>query len=259
MRKGGLQPGLALLLVGACADDPEARPDRGFRAPPVFEPEDAGSVEHPCGHRLSGADSVRLEVHTSSAAWAARLEGCFERVDFDDVMVAGGPVAIAADHYATRGLILTAPDRGGQFVHPDFGLPLDFRAVSAPNVFAPGPKNSESDRGGYRTLATFVVGGRAARVAGLGAFFLDTDYPELKLSGLTARDARGQDLGPFESVSGPSGSRLFLGLITLSGDQPVAAIHSVQLESGDGWVEAAELNEVVALDDVVFAIPSVEP
>lgn len=258
MRTGPRSAWLLLLGAGACADDPEPRPDRGFRTPPVLEPEDAGASEHPCGHRLTGSGPVTLEVHTSSVTWGARLEGCYERVGFDDVAVSNAPVAIASDRYASRGLILTAPNRGGQYVHPDFGLPSDFRAVSAPNVFAPGPKNSESDRGGYRTLATFVVGGRAARVAGLGAFFLDTDYPHIKLSGLTARDARGQELGPFEAVSGPSGSRLFLGVIAVSGERPVAAIHSVELETGDGWVEAAELNEVVALDDVVFALPSLE-
>lgn len=246
-------------LLSACAEDVTERPDRGFRPPVVFEAEDAGSVPHPCGHRVSSSDAIQLEVYTSSLAWAARLEGCVRVIGFDDVPVDVAPVSISSDRYADQGLVLTAPGGGGQYVHPNFGLPSDFRAVSEPNVFAPGPKNTELDRGGYRTLATFTVLGRSASVAGLGAFFLDTDYPEIKTSGFTAFDGRRRALGPFAEISGPSGSRLFLGVVAVLEGEPVAAIRSVELETGDGWVEAAELNEVVALDDLMFTRPATEP
>lgn len=213
---------------------------------------------HPCGLRVETSLEVTLELYDNEAAWSSRLEGCVRRVGFDDVFTTGAePTAIEADRYAELGLILTAPSQGGQYVHPDFGLPQDFIAVSQPNVFAPGPKNVGSDRGGYRTTATFEVESVIGSVAGFGAYFLDTDYPELKVSGFTAYDGRRRPLGPFAEVSGASASRLFLGVVAVLRGTPVAAIHRVELETGDGWVGAAELNEVVALDDVLFGIPAI--
>ena len=194
------------LASWACGDsaNTELRPDRGFRLPIAPETKDAGTTNHPCGVKVESGSGVTLEVYDSFQTWAGRLEGCVRTVGFDDVDVASTPLRIESDHYASLGLILTAANAGGQYVHPDFGLPADFPAVSVPNVYAPGPPDTPNSPGGHETTATFVVDGRPAKVAGFGAYFLDTDYPDIKLSGLTAFDGQRRPLGPFADVQGPA-------------------------------------------------------
>lgn len=254
----GVFLGLLAVLAPGCGDDstPEPRPDRGFRLPVPPDETDAGTNLHPCGLRPESSSAMTLEIYRSKDEWAARLEGCVRTVSFDDVEVGAAPVLIATDRYAASGLVLTSADQGGQFVHTDFGLPADFPPVSAPNIFAPGPENTATSPGGHRTFATFLHEGTRANVAGFGAYFIDTDYPEIKLSGLTAYDGQRRLIGPFTDTRGPSGSQLFLGVVSVLNGEPVAGIHEVEIGTGDGWVGAASLYEVVALDDVMFGIPA---
>jgi hypothetical protein len=196
-----------------------------------------------------------VETYTARAAFEARL-GIVRVVDFDDVdETDSGPTPFAADRYAaTLGIVITG--EGGQYASRDFGFPDDFVAVSAPNMYAPGPVDNTA-QGANETTVTFSAGASPALVAGFGAAFVDPDDPG---SGFTVRDPLGATLGSV-FVPAADGSTLFRGIVTVDDltNEPVAAIARVDVVSGTAWPENLAADGV-PLDDFVFAMPvPVEP
>ena len=192
--------------------------------------------------------AVTVEVYTDRAAFDARLGGAVSVVDFDDVDTSTtDPAAFAADRYAaSAGMVITG--EGGQYASRGFEFPDDFVPTSAPNGYAPGPVGED---GANDTDVTFVTGGAASLVAGFGAVFIDADFPGIEASGITIYDGENAELAA-ETIDGPDGSQLFLGLVTVdetSGD-PVAAIRRAHVVNGSEW-PARDVGEGVVLDDFV--------
>lgn len=214
--------------------------------------------EQTCAPALAGTTgtAVTLEVYTDRAQFEARLQGCLELVDFDDVDTSGPEmVSIAADRYAGRGIIITGTD--GQYVDESFDYPDAFPPLSPPNMYAPGPPALSSDpsgTGGHETQVSFVACDEPAAVAGFGAVFIDADYPAIGQSSLTVYDEAGNVLHE-EPVSGGNAEPLFRGVVAVDGDgKPVSGIHKVRLVNGNNWVRVLE-GEGVTLDDFVFSVP----
>jgi hypothetical protein len=188
--------------------------------------------------------AIVTEVFTDRASFEARLAGVVV-VDFDDIDTTGtDPAAFDADRYAaTLGMIITG--EGGQYASPSF-----FAAVSAPNLYAPGPINFETE-GSNDTDVTFVTNGAPALVAGFGAVFVDADFPGLGPSSLSVFGAENQLLAA-EMVTGPDGSQLFRGIVTVDDqtDEPIPAIRRAHLINGNEW-PPRDVAEGVGLDDFI--------
>lgn len=196
----------------------------------------------------SAGAAIVTEVYTDRAAFEARLGGNVAVVDFDDVDTSvADPVPFDADRYAaTAGMVITG--EGGQYASRDFGFPGDFPHTSLPNLYAPGPVGAD---GANDTDVTFVSGGGPALVTGFGALVIDADFPEIGESSLAVFDAADRLLAS-EVVSGPDGSQLFRGIVTVDDQtgEPVPAIRRAHLVNGTEW-PANDVGDDVALDDFV--------
>jgi tetratricopeptide (TPR) repeat protein len=210
----------------------------------------------------TAADPVRtempgvfVEVYTDRAVFDARL-GTVSVVDFDDVDTTRSDVApFAPDRYKERfGVVITGT--GGQYAGRTFGYPADYVPTSRPNSYAPGPKNGgPNGEGGFETRVTFAAGGKPGAVAGFGCVFIDADYPKLGPCSLVAYGAGGKRLGAVAGFSGPSGSQLFRGVVSVdAAGKPVPAVQKVVIQNGSGW-PASSAAEGVTLDDFAFSPP----
>jgi tetratricopeptide (TPR) repeat protein len=199
---------------------------------------------------------VLIEVYTDRAAFDARLGGPVTVVDFDDVDTARGDVApFAADRYKEKlGVVVTGTD--GQYAGRAFGYPGDYPPRSGPNSYAPGPKNGPGrGEGGFETRVTFAAGGKPGAVAGFGCVFIDADYPRLGPCSLTVYGPGGKRLGAVPEFAGPSGSKLFRGVVTVdAAGKPVAAVQKVVVQNGSGWPQSGAA-EGVTLDDFAYSAP----
>lgn len=197
---------------------------------------------------------VVFETYTDRPAFEARL-GSVQVIDFDDIDTSQqDPAAFAADRYeAATGAVITGATDEGQYASRGFGFPGEFDAVSNPNVFAPGPISAVTGTN-TTTRVTFSDGGAPGVVAGFGAFFIDADFPQLGPSSLGVFDADGGFLAEIDPISGGNGSQLFRGIVAVDDvtDQPIAAIGSAQLVSGDEF-PSVDVSEGVVLDDFVFS------
>lgn len=198
----------------------------------------------------------RVEIYRGRNRFEARLARPLRVVGFDDIATGGRSVAFEADRYAeSHGVVITGQD--GQFADRSFGWPKHFVPFSGPNMYAPGPKvaRKATEMGGNTTTVTFVAGGKPARVAGFGAWFLDADHPNVAKSSLAAFDADGQLLARDDKIVSPDGGRVFLGFVTVDQKgEPAARIARVVITNGDEWPER-DGGEGVALDDLVFPPP----
>lgn len=203
---------------------------------------------------------VTYEVYTDRAAFDARLGGsnAVRVVDFDDIDTStANLVPFSRNRYrASKGVRIDG--ESGQFVSRSFGFPADFPPVSAPNLYAPGPVSDVFGEGGNTTFVSFRVGVVASgKVAGVGVVFVDADYPGTGPSRLAVYDQNFTETFTTGTVSGGDASRLFRGIVAVDGDttQPTPAIYGALIVSGNGWLGFDD-NEGVALDDLVFGVPT---
>ncbi len=210
---------------------PEASPSL-----PSFSPTSVPIVTSPL---IVEGSELTLEKYTDRTSFEARLNGRFNVVDFDDVDTSGDePVSIEPDRYqATAGIIISGEQ--GQYVDDTFGFPNEFRAVSSPNMYAPGPPatgNTPPPRGGHHTDITFSVDGQRAAVAGFGVVFIDADFPGIGPSGIAIFDHNERQIGSESEFKGTNGSQLFQGLVVVDdqGD-PTPVIFGVHLVNGNEW------------------------
>ena len=93
-------------------------------------------------------------------------------------------------------------------------------------------------------------------VAGFGVVFIDADFPGDGPSCFPS-STPGHSLATTGIVSGADASQLFRGIVAIDGDtdQPVTAITSAPIVSGQGW-PGNGANEGVVLDDLVFSTPA---
>lgn len=201
---------------------------------------------------------VRLEWYTDRALFRKHLKNAVTVVTFDDIDTSKeDDVSFAANRYEKRhGIIITG--QGGQYVGRTFGFPKDFPPVSAPNMYAPGPKalrNAGQGAGGCKTNVTFTFEGKPAVTAAFGAVFIDADYPEVGPSSLAVFDRNNKRIGDVRVVSGPDASQIFCGVIAKDGAGAIVpSIARVHLVNGGNW-PGVEPGEGVTLDDFVFAKP----
>lgn len=202
----------------------------------------------------SGAAVITVETYTDRAAFETRLGQQVHVVDFDDIDTSKkDPIAFLASRYkASQGVVIMG--EGSQLVSRDFLSPGEFIPTSVPNEYAPGPSSKKLFQGGNNTDLRFFAGTQGALVAGVGVVFIDADFPFDGPSSLEVFDAFGTSLGTTGTVSGANGSQLFRGLVTVAGGNPVAAIASAHIVSGNGWL-GNDNNEGVALDDLDFGTP----
>jgi hypothetical protein len=200
-----------------------------------------------------------LEAYTSPSAFAARLgaAGAVQVIDFDDVDTAGQDiVGFEATRYeAATGAVIRSLTDEGQYAGRNFGT-REFRAVSPPNAYAPGPIAGVPGTN-TTTVVTFSAGGAPGLVAGFGCFFVDADYPDVGPSSLRVFDRDGALLADSGTIAGPNGSRLFRGFVAVDDveDAPVFAIARAETVSGNEW-PPVDVAEGVVLDDFVFsAVP----
>ena len=202
-----------------------------------------------------GSAAIAVEVYADRTMFESRLGASVQVVDFDDVTTTSPSdiVGFAADRYAvTKGVVITG--KQGQYVSQTWTFPSDFgNPPSAPNSYAPGPMSTAQDAGGHETDVTFVSGVGSTAVAGFGCIFIDADYPQSGPSGLEIYDTSDAQLATEGPVSGPNGSKVFRGLVTVDDqtNQPVAAIARVRVVNGDEW-PPRDVDEGVVLDDFVF-------
>jgi WD40 repeat protein len=201
---------------------------------------------------------VRVEVITDRAKFENRLGASPRLVNFDDVETPQqGHTPFAADRYKAKGIIITGQD--GQYVSRDFTYPANYKPVTAPNMYAPGPAvagNAAKDAGGHETTVTFVdANGKPSAVAGFGCYFIDCNYPSLGPSSIEVFDVDGRSLGSKKGFDGNTGSQLYFGfLVSDEAGKPVPAIAKVKLVNGSGWPEVSSAEGVV-LDDFLFTVP----
>lgn len=203
---------------------------------------------------------VPAGVHlvTDRATFEARLGASLRLVNFDDIETpARGHVAFSADRYKAKGIIITG--QGGQYVSREFGYPANFRCVSSPNMYAPGPTaptNAGPHDGGHETTVTFIdAAGNPALVAAFGCYFIDCNYPNIGPSSIEAFDGDGRSLRIKKGFQGATGAPLFFGfVVTDPAGQPLPAIAKVQLVNGSSFPEVYA-GEGVTLDDFVFSAP----
>lgn len=192
------------------------------------------------------AAAVSFEMYTDRAAFDARLAGDVKVVDFDDIdTAAADPAAFPPEHYrSSKGAVIIG--KGGQLVSRDFGLPDDFAPVSSPNLYAPG--DNETD-------VSFYTGFQPTAVAGVGAVFIDADYPLIGPSSLTVRTAGGAAFST-GTVSGSNHSQLFRGIVAVDegSGQPTPAIVAAHFVTGSGYI-GDDSGEGTGLDDLVFGTP----
>jgi len=204
-------------------------------------------------------DPLDFELYTDSTAFSARVGPGIRRVTFDDIGTPqDGHVVFEAGRYAnSHGIVISARGGGGQYVSQTFGWPGEFKAVSPPNMYAPGPVN-----GGERaTVVTFRVGNLRAGVAGFGLWFLDPDWPDWPAPGMgackvTAYGALGNELFSSPVMSGPNASQVFCGLVAVDSKThlPTPAIVRLVIHAGSGW-PAISSGEGAPMDDFIFDQP----
>jgi len=208
-------------------------------------------------HRAGPLD---FELYTDSTAFSARVGPDIRRVTFDDISTPpDGYVAFEASRYAaSHGIVMSARGGGGQYVSQTFGWPAEFKAVSQPNVYAPGPING----GEQATVVTFYAGNLRASVAGFGLWFLDPDWPDWPELGMgackvTAYDAVGKELFSSPVVSGPNASQVFCGIVAVDAKTrlPAPGIARLVIRAGSGW-PAISSGEGAPMDDFIFDRPT---
>jgi hypothetical protein len=175
-------------------------------------------------------------------------------VNFDDVDTSTtDPAPFAADRYQlSHGVVIGAEGGGGQYAGRTFSWGDEFRPVSSPNTYSPGPP------WGYErtTVVTFHSGGQAALVAGFGLYFIDADWPGDGPSSLKVFNTDGGKIGDSGTVSGGDGEQLFFGFVAVDANTgtPIPVIARALVTAGSGWPED-DNNEGVVLDDFVFGRP----
>ncbi len=255
-----------VLTSFACSEEKAERPGRPslpFVARDASVPD---ARDESCAFRSpSVGESIAVETFTELQPFLARLEGCVRTIDFDDIPTSSTapPASFLPDRYVDRGVRIEG--EGGQYVHPDFGYPDNFApAESLPNSYAPGPISHDlslEGPGGFHTQLTFFArsGARtfAARVAGVGAWFIDTDYSNHAQTGIAISGAEQGRLGFIGDEQGENGNHLFRGIVTVeatSGD-PVSAIFQAEVVNGTGWVGLGPNDEIVSVDDLKVSQP----
>lgn len=203
---------------------------------------------------------ITIEIYTDRSSFEARLGGSVSVVDFDDIDASIEDfVAFDSDRYKdSLGIVITGTD--GQYASESFDFPEDYVPSSPPNMYAPGPMTDDSG-GGHETEVTFVIGGETASVAGFGAVFIDTDFPDFGPSGISVFEENGAKLAEEEGFLGGEGEGLFRGMVAIAenGD-PTPAILRVELINGNSWAATTSTCcEGVTLDDFVFSVPSIPP
>jgi hypothetical protein len=205
--------------------------------------------------RLAGA---QLEVCDGPAKLNALGVGTLQVIDFDDVDTSQTDyAAFAADRYADRGITITG--EGGQYAGREFSTPGEFLPASPPNSYAPGPPApadaASAKAGGNRTVITFTVDGRPARVAAFGAVFIDADWPGIGPAQLAVFGWDGRQIGETQEVRGRHGSRVFRAVVVTDEDgTPLPVISRVEIINGSCW-PAVEAGEGVTLDDFTYDVP----
>ncbi len=203
---------------------------------------------------------ITIEIYTDRSSFEARLGGSVSVVDFDDIDTSTPHiVAFDSDRYEdSLGIVITGTD--GQYASDSFDFPEDYVPSSPPNMYAPGPMTDDAS-GGHESDVTFIVGGATAAVAGFGAVFIDTDFPDFGPSGISVFGENGARLGEEEGFLGGEGEGLFRGLVAVAGNgEPTPAIFRVKLVNGNSWAATtSDCCEGVTLDDFVFSAPSIPP
>ena len=204
--------------------------------------------------------TITIEIYTDRSSFEARLGGSVSVVDFDDINASTQDfVAFNSDRYKdSLGIVITGTD--GQYASESFGFPEDYVPSSPPNMYAPGPMTDDSS-GGHETEVTFIVGGEAAVVAGFGAVFIDTDFPDFGPSGISVFGENGVKWAEEEGFLGGEGEGLFRGMVAVAENgEPTPAIFRVELINGNSWAATTSTCcEGVTLDDFVFSLPSAPP
>ncbi|MFC1582431.1 hypothetical protein ACFL4W_02710, partial [Planctomycetota bacterium] len=178
-------------------------------------------------------------------------------ITFDDIETESlGFVGFKANRYAaSHGIIITGKD--GQYADDTFGWDEKLNAVSPPSMYAPGPRSVRPDTGGNSTVVTFTAGGKPAATSAFGVYLIDADHPEQGQSSVTIHGKDGKVLAK-KNVTGGNEQQVFTGFVTRGNTgMPVAAIYSVTIINGSGWVGGKE-TEVVLIDDMVFSPPGPE-
>jgi len=192
---------------------------------------------------------VTVEVYTGKSSFINRLGGApmMNVVNFDDIDASGSMwVPFLSDRYRdTHGIIVTGQD--GQYASTNFMSFDDFVPASRPNMYAPGPIDTDSESGhagGNTTEIAFVSGGTAGLTAGFGLYFVDADYPKDGRCSLAVYDSDGNILGSFNQIKTADKGRLFVGLValdTMTG-QPVSAIARAIVVNGTGFLLQSPVN-----------------
>ncbi len=256
-----------LLVISACLIEERDDPDTADPAEPNNGSAESMATNSSSTTRTTGIQSLSVDCAPSTnvtvtnyddrAAFEAALADRGIRVvDFDDIDTStADPVPFATDRYAdSHGAVIVGTD--GQYVDEQFSYPEDFRPVSAPNQYAPGPKHVRGkDAGGHGTDVTFRASDRAGCVAGFGVVFIDADFSGIARSSIALFDGNNKLLGANDDIDGDDGSQLFRGMIAADKDgQPVPTVARVHLVNGNEWPERAT-GEGVTLDDMVFDRP----
>src|SRR5262249_30091727 len=133
---------------------------------------------------------IRIEIYTDQAEFERRMTS-IQSVNFDDIRLKDphDHASFAADRYASKGVIIAGAGGGGQYVSGDFGLSNDFKAISPPNLFAPGPVGQNP--GANSTDVSFTVNNRPGQVCGFGLKFVDVDYRNSCPSAIEVFDRHG--------------------------------------------------------------------
>jgi tetratricopeptide (TPR) repeat protein len=201
--------------------------------------------------------TVRIELYDNEDAFTRRLNSNVNKIDFDDIDASEGARAFKMDFYQKRYGVQFL-NRGGQYVGTNFQYPSNYVPRSKPNMYAPGPKADGSAKlgsGGNKTKLAFFSGSTSRRVAGVGIYFIDVNYPGLGKSGITVIGPDQVVFAKDEGFYSGTGKAIFRGMISIDEEnRPVSMIESAELVNGSGWPEVYA-NEGVVMDDLVFAIP----
>jgi len=215
------------------------------------DPSQIGGSGDSCFSAPESSADITVEVYESKSDFMSALEGCGQTITFEDVDVCTSDVVeIELDRYVPS-FGLRIGSNKTPWVDTDFGFSDDYKPVSGERMIAAGnPQNESSDAS--KINLTFPGVGNDDRVAGVGGYFIDADFPSYQQSSFSVADGRGNTLKS-KDVTTESGKAKFVGMVAVDGSgNPVAAIGEATLVLGSGWPGSGS-NEGVTADDVVVS------